>query len=80
MLRRIGAWLLLILFVLLLINIMFIGWQTIISGAIYIVVFIAYAIFALRKSTSTTIKRNEEMEDAIKSNPVEALTDEKVDK
>ena len=75
MLKRIGAWLLLLLFVLLLINIMFIGWQTAVSGAVYVVVFIAYAIFALRKNTNATVDRNEEIEEAIKSNSGEAITE-----
>lgn len=66
MLKRVGALLLLLLFVLLLINIMFIGWQTTVSGAIYVVVFVAYAIFALRKNTSDTVKRNEEMKEELR--------------
>ncbi|MDD4188530.1 MAG: hypothetical protein PHX37_00395 [Eubacteriales bacterium] len=65
MLKRIGAWLLLLLFVLLMINIMFIGWQEVLSGALYIVIFIAYALFALRKSTNETIDKNEKMKESM---------------
>lgn len=80
MLKRIGAWLLLVLFVLLIVNIIFIGWQTIISAAIYIIVFFAYTFFVLRKNTSATVKRNEEMEELYNKNSDETLSDEKDDK